>query len=197
MPFIPAPPCGKLMGALMYRGHSFGGMEWDDRYQPQLLDAAAEIDAAKTDVQALLAAYHWTHDFYQAPENYGRDLHPPRRPATEKTRLHPRHRHDRRHLPRCRPDPLRPRALVRRNHGPFGGRLSGRRKRQGQNLAGRWPDAQRSIGSLAGMLFSRARLAAGAGGATPRPMRWNCTSGAWTATFGPKATLPAAPTPAG
>ncbi|MFZ1936960.1 MAG: hypothetical protein WCB27_12375 [Thermoguttaceae bacterium] len=68
----PHASVGELMGALMYRGHSFGGMEWDDRYQPQLVDAAAEIGTAKTDVQALLSAYDWTHDFYQSPENYGR-----------------------------------------------------------------------------------------------------------------------------
>jgi hypothetical protein len=61
----------EMMGALMYRGHSFGGLGWDDRYQPQLLGAAARIDAGKTDVQALLAAHRWTHDFYQTPQNYG------------------------------------------------------------------------------------------------------------------------------
>ncbi len=61
----------EMMGAMMYRGHSSGGLGWDDRYQPQLLGAAARIDAAKTDIQAFLAAHRWTHDFYQAPENYG------------------------------------------------------------------------------------------------------------------------------
>jgi hypothetical protein len=64
----------ELMGALMYRGHSFAGLGWDDRYQPQLLAAAAGIDTGKTDVQALLAAHRWTHDFYHAPENYGRTI---------------------------------------------------------------------------------------------------------------------------
>jgi hypothetical protein len=67
----PHATVAELMGALMYRGHSAGGLGWDDRYQPQLLVAAARIGAAETDVQAFLAARRWTHDFYQAPQNYG------------------------------------------------------------------------------------------------------------------------------
>ncbi len=70
----PRATVGELMGALMYRGHSFAGLAWDDRYQPQLLGAAGGIGVAETDVQAFLAACRWTHDFYQSPENYGPTL---------------------------------------------------------------------------------------------------------------------------
>ena len=49
-------------------------MGWDDRYQPQLLNAAAGIDAGESDKEALLAAQHWTHDFYQSPENYDQTI---------------------------------------------------------------------------------------------------------------------------
>ena len=64
----------EMMGALMYRGHSFAGLEWDDRYQPQLLRAAAKISTAKTDVQAFRAACRWTNDFYESPAGYGLTL---------------------------------------------------------------------------------------------------------------------------
>jgi hypothetical protein len=70
----PRASVGELMSALMYRGHSFAGLEWDDRYQPQLLGAASGIGAAETDAQALRAACRWTHDFYQAPATYGPTL---------------------------------------------------------------------------------------------------------------------------
>jgi hypothetical protein len=67
----PRATVGELMSAMMYRGHSFAGLEWDDRYQPQLLRAASRIGAADSDEQALLAAHRWTNDFYHGPENYG------------------------------------------------------------------------------------------------------------------------------
>jgi hypothetical protein len=64
----------ELMGVLMYRGHAFAGLEWDDRYQPQLREAAEQIPASLTDSEALLNACRWTHEFYHAPENYGPTL---------------------------------------------------------------------------------------------------------------------------
>ena len=68
----PNATMGELMGALMYRGHSFAGMEWSDRYQPQLLRAAGRIDNGESDVQALLAAHQWTNHFYQTSATYAR-----------------------------------------------------------------------------------------------------------------------------
>jgi hypothetical protein len=61
----------ELMSVLMYRGHSYGGLEWDDRYRGQLREAAGKIPASATDVQALQSATRWTHAFFKGPENYG------------------------------------------------------------------------------------------------------------------------------
>jgi hypothetical protein len=62
---------GELMNALMYRGHSFAGLEWGDRFQPELMKAAAEIAPSRTDLQAFEDAWRWTNDFYQKPARYG------------------------------------------------------------------------------------------------------------------------------
>jgi len=59
-----------LMGVLMYRGHSFAGLEWPDRFQPQLMDEAADFRGS--DREAFLAACKATHDFYGGFSNYGR-----------------------------------------------------------------------------------------------------------------------------
>src|SRR5206468_5325331 len=68
----PRASVGELMGVLMYRGHSFAGLEWSDRFQPQLLAAANEIPANASDAEALLAACKWTNRFYTAtPADYG------------------------------------------------------------------------------------------------------------------------------
>jgi hypothetical protein len=67
----PRATVAELMSVLMYRGHSFGGVEWDDRYQPKLLKAGAAIGTAETDKKALLAAHTWTYNFYRSPERYG------------------------------------------------------------------------------------------------------------------------------
>jgi hypothetical protein len=55
----------------MYRGHSFAGIEWGDRFQPQLMEAAASIDPTASDVNALEAAWGWTNRFYKSPAEYG------------------------------------------------------------------------------------------------------------------------------
>src|SRR5205814_923905 len=61
-----------LMGALMYRGHSFAGLEWPDRFQRPLMDAAAGLKG--TDREAFVEAGRRTRDFYQGPSNYGVSL---------------------------------------------------------------------------------------------------------------------------
>jgi hypothetical protein len=61
----------ELMGVLMYRGHSFAGLEWGDRFQPQLTAAAANIKTSETDLAALQDAWAWTNHFYQSPAEYG------------------------------------------------------------------------------------------------------------------------------
>ena len=63
----------ELIDVIMYKGHSFGGVGWDDRYQPELRRAAEAIPASATDAQAMLEAWRWTHAFY-LPENYGLTL---------------------------------------------------------------------------------------------------------------------------
>src|SRR5690606_30503562 len=60
----------ELMDVMMYRAQSFAGLEWDDRFQPELTRAGAEIDAQWSNSQALQSACGWTNRFYQ-PENYG------------------------------------------------------------------------------------------------------------------------------
>jgi hypothetical protein len=59
----------ELMSALMYRGHSFAGLEWADRYTPQLMDAASQIQGS--DADALMQACAWTSNFYKAHTDYG------------------------------------------------------------------------------------------------------------------------------
>ena len=67
----PHATVNELMGVMMYRGHSFGGIEWGDRFQPQLTEAAARIPTSDNDLQALEAAWKWTNQFYQSPAQYG------------------------------------------------------------------------------------------------------------------------------
>ncbi|HVT87486.1 MAG TPA: hypothetical protein VHD56_01430, partial [Tepidisphaeraceae bacterium] len=59
----------QLLGTLTYRGHAFGGLEWMDRYSPELMEAAEHIHGS--DIDALMAACRWTHQFYLAPAKYG------------------------------------------------------------------------------------------------------------------------------
>jgi hypothetical protein len=66
----PHATVGELMSVLMYRGHSFAGLEWADRFQPELLQASNDISTSETNLQALMDACRWTNSFYQ-PENYG------------------------------------------------------------------------------------------------------------------------------
>jgi hypothetical protein len=67
----PHATMGELLGMLMYRGHSFAGLEWDDRFQPQLVQAADDIKQTESDSDALLDACRWTNRFYNAPATYG------------------------------------------------------------------------------------------------------------------------------
>src|SRR5262249_51296264 len=68
----PHATVNELMSVMMYRGHSFAGIEWGDRFQPQLTEAAAKIDASKSDLEALHDAWAWTNQFYKSPSaSYG------------------------------------------------------------------------------------------------------------------------------
>jgi hypothetical protein len=62
---------GELLSVLMYRGHSFAGLEWGDRFRPELVKAADEIKPVATDLEALHDAWAWTNQFYQSPAEYG------------------------------------------------------------------------------------------------------------------------------
>jgi hypothetical protein len=59
----PNATLAELMGAMMYRGHSFGGLEWADRYQPLLMQAAADLHGS--DEQAFLGAHRHTYGFFR------------------------------------------------------------------------------------------------------------------------------------
>lgn len=65
----PHADINELMDVLMYRAQSFAGLEWDDRFQPELTAAGNEIDSAKTPAQALLEACGWTNRFFD-PDKY-------------------------------------------------------------------------------------------------------------------------------
>jgi hypothetical protein len=67
----PKATVGQLMSVIMYRGHSFAGLEWSDRYIPQLIEAANKIPAGDSDLAALMAACKWTNQFYGGPQEYG------------------------------------------------------------------------------------------------------------------------------
>src|SRR5205823_43041 len=45
-------------------------LEWADRFQPQLLQAAAEMPAAASDLDVFLAATRWTSHRYLGPSGY-------------------------------------------------------------------------------------------------------------------------------
>jgi hypothetical protein len=62
----------ELMGTLMYRGHSFAGLEWADRFQPSLMDAANQLTG--DDLTAFLSAAQLTNHFYHGYSNYGMTL---------------------------------------------------------------------------------------------------------------------------
>jgi hypothetical protein len=62
----------ELMGTLMYRGHSFAGLEWADRFQPSLMDAAKQLTG--DDLTAFLSAAQLTNHFYHGYSNYGMTL---------------------------------------------------------------------------------------------------------------------------
>ena len=62
---------GELLSVLMYRGHSFAGLEWADRFRPELVKAADQIGPGESDVQAMQDACQWTNKFYQGPTEYG------------------------------------------------------------------------------------------------------------------------------
>ena len=66
----PRASLSDLMGVLMYRGHSFAGLEWSDRFLPDLMDPAVAGD----DEQAFLGARTYTHSFYSGFDHYGPSL---------------------------------------------------------------------------------------------------------------------------
>jgi hypothetical protein len=68
----PQAPLPELMGAIMYRGHSFGGLEWGDRYQAGLMDMAAAIHGSGR--EAFVAAYRQTYNLYHDPTHYAPSL---------------------------------------------------------------------------------------------------------------------------
>lgn len=63
----PNASADELMDLLMYRAQSFAGLEWDDRFQPEL---SSDVDPSKTTIQTLMDAAVWTNRFFD-PNNYG------------------------------------------------------------------------------------------------------------------------------
>jgi hypothetical protein len=72
----PRATIAELMDVLMYKGHSFGGIGWDDRYQPELRRAAEKLLASASDAEAMVHAWRWTHAFYvyRGPDGYGQTI---------------------------------------------------------------------------------------------------------------------------
>jgi hypothetical protein len=60
----PEASMGELLGVLMYRGHSFAGLDWADRFQPQLVEAAKRLSGS--DAEAFLQACRLTYQFDQS-----------------------------------------------------------------------------------------------------------------------------------
>lgn len=53
----------QLMDVMMYRGHSFGAMEWGDRYQTSLVNATNDLTG--TDIEAFHRASRLANDLYR------------------------------------------------------------------------------------------------------------------------------------
>ena len=193
----PHATIGELLNELMYRGHSFAGLEWDDRFRPELMKAADEISLKKTDDEAFIDAWKWTNDFYQSPSaQYGVTF--TLRDALDKKRL----------------DCVRATdmiASIYRNSGRVGmGHIRWSSATCGHSVAAhlvsddlnlkvidwRWPDAATRAGNLARMLLPRSCLAGQLAGQCPSLLRRNFICVDWTVTFGPKATSFAVPRPA-
>jgi hypothetical protein len=65
----PQATVSQLMEVLMYRGHSFAGLEWGDRYHASLVDEASRL--GNSDVAAFEQACARTNNFYKQ-STYGR-----------------------------------------------------------------------------------------------------------------------------
>ncbi len=61
--FKPNASMQDLMDVLMYRNHSFAGLEWSDSYLPQIMTAAGGIGGS--DLDAFIAAHRMTFDMYR------------------------------------------------------------------------------------------------------------------------------------
>lgn len=59
----------QLMDVLMHRGHSFAGLEWPDRFRPELMQAAQTLSGS--DEAAFRQAQQWTYDFCSNQTEYG------------------------------------------------------------------------------------------------------------------------------
>ena len=160
----PHATVNELMGVMMYRGHSFAGIEWGDRFQPQLTEAAAKITTSESDLEALHDAWAWTNHFYQSPAEYGVTFTLRDCAGTEETRLRSRHRHDRGHLSQCGPDRTGTCAVVLRNGRAFRGSVHGHRTTpQTKLLLADGLTPPHRARNLARLLLSWPRLAARTG----------------------------------
>jgi hypothetical protein len=63
----PDATISELMGSIAYRGHSFAGLEWADRYQPELMS----LNATGSPADLFLAAGRWTSNFNHRRDAYG------------------------------------------------------------------------------------------------------------------------------
>jgi len=62
----PQSTVNELMDVLMYRGHSYGGLEWADRFQPQLVEQSSHLHGS--DVDVFEAACTLVRDFCRLAE---------------------------------------------------------------------------------------------------------------------------------
>jgi len=66
----PNADANELLDVLMYRGNPFGGLEWDDRFQPELVKAGQDVPESHSNAQALMDACRWTNGLFN-PDKYG------------------------------------------------------------------------------------------------------------------------------
>lgn len=66
----PASTPELLMGVLVYRGHSFSGIEWADRFQPRVLDEALTL-RGDTDATVFADACRLVHELFEKRTAYG------------------------------------------------------------------------------------------------------------------------------
>jgi hypothetical protein len=65
----PSSKVPELMSVFLHRGHFFGGLEWSDRFLPQLMQVAAGIRGSNK--EAFVSAVKLTYEYFRSCTQYG------------------------------------------------------------------------------------------------------------------------------